>query len=159
MTKRRKAGNGLAEDDLVTAGFHRLDRDISKRAPRIKWGLLYGKKTDRSKIEYLEKLAAAMNFAAFTIQNERDAIGKLLVLKEAQIKKAKSAIDANNAMIQQQITHWNAEKKGLLATIKDLRTRLAEYEPEAKSKIPESWRRDQAKRKAARELESDGDNG
>lgn len=122
----KKANGELDTNDLVTAGFNRLDKDFSQRPPKIKWGKLYGKKTDHQKIEYLEKLAATMNHAAFVISEERNKFGRLAETKERQIKQAQAALNANNAMIQSEITKMNADRQSYAAEIKKLRDRIRE---------------------------------
>ncbi len=116
-------------DDLIAAGFHRLDKHlVSNHPPKIKWGTLYQAFPDSKKITYLEKLAASMNHAAHLIQGERNQLGELCEKKEAQIQSMKTALDQNNAMIQSEITRTNAERQdynkaiaGLNATIRELR--------------------------------------
>lgn len=103
-------------EDLVDAGFLRLDADaIDARPPRISWGILYRKMTDEEKISYLERLAASMNKAAATIQEERDKFGRLCELKEMHILELTRRLNANNQMLQQQVTSMNESRQALNA--------------------------------------------
>ncbi len=112
-------------DDLVTAGFRRLDSNlIEKRPPKIQWGLLYGEKSDSDKITYLEKLASTMNHAAALIQDERNKLGKLCELKEQQLIKLSEGVRANNAMLQQEVTTMNAQRQEYNAEIARLGAEL-----------------------------------
>ncbi len=122
-------GNGKDEQDFLGTGFERLDDDIVvKNPPRIAWGKKYDQKTDADKILYLQKLASAMNHAAFLIQNERNDLLKTLSQKEQQVISMAASLDANNNMIQQQITKMNAEKQKTFKTIASLNRRIREYE-------------------------------
>ena len=76
----------MNENDLITAGFEKLDpKLLPKQPPKINWGMLYKQKSDAEKIRYLEKLASAMNHAASLIQDERNELGRLCELTEAQL--------------------------------------------------------------------------
>lgn len=120
--------NTKTDDDLVAAGFHRLDKEFSKRPPKIKWGAIYTKAQKQDKIPYLEKLAASMNHAAYLIQGERDQLGALCEKKEAQIQSLKKGLDQNNEMIQGQITKMNEERQLYNAAIAELRAKVRELE-------------------------------
>lgn len=120
--------NGHAnEPDLIDAGFHRLGKELVKdHPPKIQWGLIYREWADEDKVAYLEKLAAAMNHAAYLIQNERNQLGELCELKESQITALKAALDQNNAMIQGEITKMNAERQQYNGAIAGLNKQLKE---------------------------------
>jgi len=121
--------NGNGQDDFVAAGFHRLDeRLVTRRPPKIMWGPEYLMKTDSAKIEYLEKLAAAMNHAAHLIQDERDQLNKLCGLKEEQITSMKASLAQNNEMIHSEITKMNEERQSYNAQIAKLNQRIRELE-------------------------------
>ncbi len=122
-------GNGKVEDDFLGEGFERLDEEIVvKNPPKISWGKKYQMKTDAEKISYLEKLASSMNNAAFLIQNERNDLLELLSTKDRQVTIMAANLDANNNMIQQQVTKMNAEKQEYFKTIAALNTKVREYE-------------------------------
>lgn len=124
MSKRK-----ADQDDLVAVGFKRLDAKLLEdRAPKIQWGVLYKRKSDKEKIRYLEKLAASMNHAAALIQEERNQLVRLCELKEQQLAVMAKAVEANNAMLQQEIVRMNAEQQGANATIARLNTRVKELE-------------------------------
>lgn len=102
----------MTNDDFVAQGFRKLDDNlIERRPPKIKWGERYRRSSDKDKIQYLEKLAATMNQAAFLIQGERNELGRLCELKEEQIIKLKNAMDANNNMLQTEIMKINQERQ------------------------------------------------
>lgn len=106
------------QEDLVDAGFKRLDPHLVERLPpRIRWGVLYQKRSMRARLAYAEKLAATMNQAAAKIQEERNTLGKLLVLKEKQLIKMSEAVQANNAMLQQEVTRMNENRQILNAEL------------------------------------------
>lgn len=117
----------MNNDDFIAAGFHRLDPHlVEKQPPKIKWGVLYKEKSDKEKIEYLEKLASSMNHAAHMIQEERNQLGELCERKEAQLIKLAEAVHANNAMLQQEVTLMNAQRQGYNAEVKRLNTEIRE---------------------------------
>ena len=119
--------NKITEEDLVAKGFHRLDSKlITDKPPKIKWGDIYNNWADVQKVKYLEKLAASMNHAASLIQNERDQLNELMELKEAQIVSMKEALDANNKMIQSEITRTNEEKQNYHKLISELNAQIRE---------------------------------
>lgn len=100
------------QEDLIAQGFHKLDDDlIVAKPPQILWGRIYQESSDEEKIEYLEKLASTMNHAAALIQDERNQLTELCELKEQQIEKLKKAMDANNNMLQSEITKINEERQ------------------------------------------------
>ena len=117
------------DQDWLGEGFHRLDEDlIERRPPKIQWGMIYKGYSDEQKVAYLEKLAAAMNHAAYLIQNERNQLGELCERKEAQLESMKKALEENNSMIQGQITEMNAERQHYNKSISDLKSRVRELE-------------------------------
>ena len=69
-----------------------------------------------------------MNYAAHLIQEERNELLELMIKKEAQLKNMADALEANNTMIQQQITKTNAEKQEYHRVIAELNTKLREWE-------------------------------
>ena len=100
------------QEDLIAQGFHKLDdKLIVARPPKISWGMIYQGSSNEEKIEYLEKLASTMNHAASLIQDERNQLNKLCELKEQQIEKLKEAMDANNLMLQSEVTKINEERQ------------------------------------------------
>ena len=108
----------MNNDDFIAAGFERLDSHlIEKRPPKIKWGMLYQKKSDAEKIMYLEKLASSMNHAAALIQNERNELCNLCELKERQLVKMAEAVQTNNAMLQHEVTRMNEQRQILNAEL------------------------------------------
>lgn len=117
------------QDDFVGAGFKRLEEGlVENQPPMIKWGMLYGKMSHREKIRYLERLASAMNNAAYKIQKERDELGRLAELKERQLEVGKKALEQNNDMVQQQLTKMNEERQHYNTEIARLRARVRELE-------------------------------
>jgi hypothetical protein len=128
----RKKGNGQVEQDLLAEGFHRLEpRLVEKRPPKIKWGPIYQAKPALEKIIYLEKLAAAMNHAAYLVQGERDKLGELCAKKEQQLVAMKEALNQNNNMIQVQVTKMNEERQQYNKAIAVLNARVRELEEAA----------------------------
>ena len=117
------------QSDFVGAGFHRLkDHLIDKRPPKIKWGLLYHKKTDAEKISYLEKLAATMNHAAALISKERDYFGRLVEEKEQRIIELTRALGGNSDMLQSEVTRMNADRQSMVDEITKLKQRIRTLE-------------------------------
>lgn len=115
------------KDDFVAAGFERLDPElIKRRAPKIKWGRLYGNMSDGAKIRYLEKLAATMNHAAYLIQEERNKLGMLCDLKEKQLVKLSEAVRVNNEMLQHEVTRMNEQRQGYNTEVIRLNARIRE---------------------------------
>jgi hypothetical protein len=111
----------LDHDDLVAKGFHRLDSKLlTNNPPKIAWGSVYVAWTDGERLSYVEKLACTMNHAAMLIQNERNQLLELCEQKEAQLTSIKRSLDANNEMIQQQVTTMNADRQKYNAAIAKL---------------------------------------
>lgn len=120
-----KMNGAVEQHDFIDEGFHRLDKEIVKdHPPRISWGPIYKSKNDKDKVQYLEKLASAMNHAAFLIQNERNTLGELVEQKEEQIIVMKAALDQNNTMIQGEITKMNAERQNYNKAVADLKAKV-----------------------------------
>src|SRR3989338_1591100 len=100
------------QEDLLAQGFNKLDdKLIVVKAPKITWGRIYQSSSNEEKIDYLEKLASTMNYAASLIQDERNQLNKLCELKEQQIEKLKEAMDANNTMLQSEVAKINEERQ------------------------------------------------
>ena len=93
------------EIDKVSEGFKRVE--VAERPPKIKWGDTFHSWPDQKKIKYLMKFAEAMNHAAYMVQKERDELGKLAELKEEQLMQMQSMMDANNRMLQSEVTKMN----------------------------------------------------
>ncbi len=122
-------GNGKDSQDFLGEGFLRLDDDlVVAKAPKIAWGDGYNMMTDAKKIKYLEKLASTMNHAAYLVQSERDDLVKLYDEKELKVRSLSESLNANNDMIQQQITKMNEEKQKFLKSIASLKATIREYE-------------------------------
>lgn len=117
-------------DDLVGAGFERLDSTVvESRPPRIQWGRIYREKmSDAEKIAYLERLASTMNHAAALLQKERNTMGTLCEKKEAQLIVMKKNIDKSDEMLQQQITRLNADRQNFVDEITKLRNKIRAFE-------------------------------
>ena len=88
--------------------------------------MLYKEKSDKEKIEYLEKLASSMNHAIALIQEERNKLGELCELKEQQLVKIAEAVRTNNEMLQQEVTRMNAERQGYNREVARLNTQIRE---------------------------------
>lgn len=118
-------------EDLVARGFHRLDpKLLTNNPPKIAWGEIYKGWSDEQKLAYVEKLACTMNHAAMLIQDERNQILGLCELKEAQLTAMKLALDANNDMIQQQVTTMNEDRQKYNLAIKQLNEKVRMLEAE-----------------------------
>lgn len=122
--------NGKADpNDFVGKGFHRLDEKlIALRPPKILWGAQYLEWPDKRKVEYLEKLSATMNHAARLIQDERNQLNEVCAKKEKQIVSMQKALDANNEMIQGEITRMNEERQHYNKAIADLNAKVRALE-------------------------------
>jgi len=118
-----------AKEDLIAAGFKRLDRElITDRPPKIQWGMLYKNFNSTEKIEYLEKLASSMNHAAYLIQEERNSLLKLCDMKDKQVNAMKVAMQQNMDMLQSEITKMNDDKRQSNKAVADLNKRIRELE-------------------------------
>ena len=104
------------------------DVPLSKLAPKIKWGDEFLAWDTEKKITYLMKFAEGMNDAVDKIQRERDALGKLAEQKEKQIQQVKPMMEANNQLLQSEITQMNEYKQKTNATIAALNRRVRELE-------------------------------
>lgn len=125
--KRRTTHEELT--DTVVEGFKRLDDNIlDRRPPKITWMEGFEKKEDKAKIEYLKKLASTMNNAARLIQDERDALVKLMVKKEEQLAVMQKQMRQNDEVLQKQLISMNAQKQHASDEISKLTKRLRKYE-------------------------------
>ena len=117
------------QDDLVNAGFNRLDKKlVDENAPAIKWGKRYKAAPLETRLEYAERLCATMNHAADLIQTERNQLLKLLGQKEQQLKKMVEAMRGNNSMLQAELTRFNAERQQLVDASTADKQRIRELE-------------------------------
>lgn len=101
---------------------------VIPRPPKIHWGEEFLSWNDQKKLDYLMKFAEAMNHAAATIQDERDALGRLVELKEKQLEQQQAAMEANNMMLQTEIGKMNEYKQETMANIAKLNARIRELE-------------------------------
>jgi len=116
-----------AKEDLIAAGFKRLDRElITGRPPKIQWGMLYKAFNPTEKIEYLEKLASSMNHAAYLIQEERNSLLKLCDMKDKQVNAMKVSMQQNMDMLQSEVTKMNEDKRQSNKAIADLNRQIRE---------------------------------
>jgi len=100
--------------------------DVRKIAPAIKWGSGYLKKSDAEKITYLEKLASSLNDALKMMQEDRNRLSTIAFAQEAQLRQAGVGATAQNDMLQQQITRWNADKEERLQRVQTLQAQVRE---------------------------------
>jgi hypothetical protein len=119
----------INEPDVLVEGFHRLDDHLlDARAPRIKFLPRFHEREEEAKVEYLVKLASTMNHAAKLIQDERDRLVELMVLKEEQLEKMAAQLRENNAMLQQEVTRMNEKQQGFHREVAKLGARIRELE-------------------------------
>lgn len=112
-------------DDYVSHGFHRIEKPkLLVNPPKIEWQPSWFERTDESKIAYLTKLANTMNHAAALLQAERDEFARLCELKEGQLQKQKDAVERNNEMLQQEVTHMNEQRQQYHKNIQRLNGRI-----------------------------------
>jgi len=102
--------------------------EVVELPPKIKWGEKFQEWEDEKKISYLTKFAESMNHAADVIQRERDALCDLIEQKEEQLIQIQPRLDANNRMIQEEITKMNEYKQEVNSTIAKLNARIRELE-------------------------------
>lgn len=115
MSKLRQAlKKDNLKEDLIVKGFHKLDDNlVDYKAPKIGWGMIYQDSTDREKIEYLEKLCATMNHAAYLIQEERNGLLKDMDIKNVQMAEARKAMKDNLDILQHEVTEMNTYKQNV----------------------------------------------
>lgn len=116
----------VEEIDEVTEGFKRVP--VIERPPRVKWGKKFEKWSIEKQNDYLKRFAESMNHAAGTIQKERDHLGKLAQIKEDQLMKMQAMVDANNLMVQSEITRMNEYRQQVNEEAAKLRARIRELE-------------------------------
>ncbi len=113
--------------DYVAHGFHKLDdRLIEHHPPKIVWGEGWRKRSTESKLQWLEKFAHTMNHAAKLLTVERDTLGKLVEKKEAQLIAQGKMMEANNLMLQTEVTKMNEWKQQYLANVQQLNREIRE---------------------------------
>lgn len=105
-----------------TEGLKRVP--VVQLPPKVQWGEGFKAWDADKQIAYLTKFAEAMNFAAATIQNERDVLNDLCVKKEQQIESMKEAISQNNNLLQSEITRMNADRQKTNKTIAALNSQI-----------------------------------
>lgn len=117
----------IAEEiDFVTEGFKRVP--VAERPPHVKWGEEFHAWDINKQNIYLMKFSEAMNHAAATIQEERNRLGQLVELKEGQLNQMKAMLDANNRMLQSEITKINEERQEYNKHVAKLNARIRELE-------------------------------
>lgn len=116
----------VEEIDLVTEGFKKVP--VVPLPPKIQWGEEFQKWDDQKKLQFLTKFGEAMNHAADTMQQERNKLGQLVELKEQQILQLKAALDANNQMLQTEITKMNEYRNEATKNIAKLNAKIRELE-------------------------------
>ena len=118
-------GNVMKMNDFVGAGFHRLDDNlIEQHPPMIDWGQLVRQMGSKEQIRYYQRIASAMNHAAYLIQNERNELQTLCMKKENQLKSMDAAVRANNLMLQSEVSRMNTDRQEMLKTIARLKAEL-----------------------------------
>lgn len=116
---------------MVVEGFERLDDNIlDKRPPKIKWLHGFDNKEDSIKINYLKKLASTMNHAARLIQDERDELVRLMVLKEKQMEVMAAQVRRNDEVLMKQVTKMNEQRQGFIEEFTKQSKRVKELEAE-----------------------------
>ena len=116
-------------NDLMVEGFHKLDDSLLEtRAPKISWLSGYKNLEAERKVRYLEKLAATMNHAAKLAQDQRNELTRLMVLKEKQLEVLAKQMEANNHMLQSEVTRMNEQRQEYHANVSDLNARIRELE-------------------------------
>jgi len=117
----------IAEEiESVTEGIKHIE--VVELPPKVKWGEEFLAWDDGHKIQYLTKFAEAMNHAADVMQTERDKLGKLAEKKEEQLMQMQAMMDANNRMLQSEVTKMNEYKQECNANIAKLNARIRELE-------------------------------
>jgi len=110
--KNGKSKKKATDYDFIGKGFKKLDSNlISERPPKIKWGKKFESWTLKEQNEYLKKLATTMNHAAYLIQEERNALLKLMDKKEKQLIKVQKAMDSNVEMVHDELEKINLERQ------------------------------------------------
>ena len=101
--------------DLVVDGFKRLNNNIlDKKPPKFKWLEGFDRKEDKVKFDYLKNLSSTMNNAARLMQDERDELVRLMVLKEKQLEAMAVQLRANNVTVQNQVTKMNEQRQNFI---------------------------------------------
>lgn len=115
------------EQDFIAEGFHIIDEKyLSRRAPKIQWGSKYKAWSDIEKIKYLEEFACSYNHAVVLIQDERDELNRLIILKEKQLTRMSEVVAQNNTMLQSEVTEMNAQRQQFRTTISILDAQIKE---------------------------------
>ena len=115
--------------DLMVEGFHKLDDTlIHPHAPKIKYLPGFTNKNPENQIKYLKALAATMNHAAKLIQEERDALNGLMILKEQQLISMSAQVEANNQMLQFEVTRMNEQRQAYNKLTAKMCARIRELE-------------------------------
>ena len=119
----------INEPDFLVEGFHKLDDSVLEaRAPRVTLLPKFHERSHEAQVAYLLKLASTMNHAAKLIQDERDAMVKLLEKKEEQLEKMAAAVAANNDMLQREVTRMNEQRQGYNEEVMRLGKQIRELE-------------------------------
>lgn len=91
----------------------------------IKFGEDFEKWPDSRKIEYLKKLASAMNQAADGMQTERNALLEDMGLARRQLENAEKALQIQKTIVSNHLTTSNADQQKYLKQIAGLQNMLA----------------------------------
>lgn len=136
MGDKKKAKKEKSQDDWVGAGFKRLDPKLLEvNAPKIDYGMIFKNEWgDPKKISYLKSLAETMNQAAALVQVERDKLNTLCIMKEGQLVKLSASVEANNSMLQQEVTRMNAQRQGYNGELERLNLLVRKLEKSLKDR-------------------------
>ena len=113
------------QDDFVGAGFKRVEH-FPAHPPNIIWGDVYKLWPEDQRLRYAEKLAAAQNFAAHKIQQERDELQILCAKKEERITALEEEAKQNATTLQSEIVTMNEERQEHNAAIAALNSEIRE---------------------------------
>lgn len=121
----------MSEIDVICNGFAKLDDSLmSKRPPKIKWGLEFQAWSLEKQNIYLKKLSASMNHAADLVQTERNALllkvdtqDAIIVSLQTQAKQAQDSMQ--NVLIQ-----TNDERQSFNKKVVELQDKLRLLEQE-----------------------------
>jgi hypothetical protein len=109
------------DEDFVSEDFVRHERSKPKL---IKFGSKWDERPDKSKIEYLHKLASSLNESNERMQKELNEANELLFEKESQLTRLNQSQRIDRQMIHRRLAAENAEKQKLLEENVSLRKEI-----------------------------------
>lgn len=117
----------LEPDGLGDISIERATKILNgDKARPIKWGEEYRRWPIERRLDYAERLAAAMNAATDLIQQDRDRLAEICLRQEQQIKNAENSRSAQDQLLYTELGRANAREQELAGLVVKLQAEIKE---------------------------------